>query len=201
MDEITVHETMAAELVARGIATADQVAASRTALQAELAGEGGIDPSAAPATPQAYVGADDDDGSSISAAAFAPPDTPAGYQFDAAPPGAQLDLEAQAAWRTALHSEGIAAPLAREMDRRLSAGLAAPPTEQQGALSQQAGMQALARLWGADRDRNLEIARQEVQRLARHRPELIALLNRSGLGNDPWLAASLVNHARAKGRA
>jgi hypothetical protein len=202
MDELSVHDTMAGELVARGMATADQVAASRTSLQAELSGEGGIDPLAGPAHQQATHVTEDDDGSGISAAAFSAPASPAGYHFDAAPSGAQIDLEAQVAWRSALFHEGVAAPLAREMDRRMMRGLVSPPSEQQGALSQQAGMQALAKIWGAEhRDANLAVAQREVQRLAVRRPELIAMLNASGFGNDPWLAVTLVNHARAKGRA
>jgi hypothetical protein len=60
---------------------------------------------------------------------------------------------------------------------------------------------ALHRLWGADTQKNLAIAQAEVQRLAKSNPNIVEMLDVSGLGNNAWLIASVVNMAKAKGRA
>jgi len=207
--DIQTHELMAAALVERGIVTAEQVAADRASLERELAGDGGgfdplAQPAAAPAQPSGVVlGSDQDDGSAIDQAAFAGPSSPTDYRFTNDPdfrPTAET-MQADAEWRQALHAEAVPVSIATEVQRLLSAGLKNPPTEAQLELGRQAGEAALARVWGDSKARNLEVAKGELQRISARRPEIIPALVQSGVANSPWLAQTLYNMAKARGRA
>ena len=133
------------------------------------------------------------------ALAFAGPSSAAQYQFDR-PYGATPNLESELAFREFLFDEAVPVSIAKEVDRQAMLGAAKPPSPVQLELDRQQGMIALERIWGADRDANLDLARQEVARLAVKRPEIVTILESTGLGNSHWLALTLVNLARAKGR-
>jgi hypothetical protein len=207
--DLETHEAMSAALIERGIVTAEQVAADRVSLEAELAnpGVGGFDPRApADASKAAHatlVDNETDDGASISVDAFAGPASVNEYRFEHAPDAKHTDetMAAESAWRTALHTEGVPVSIASQVDRLLAAGMKNPPSAAQFEQGRQVGAAALAKLWGADRDANLAIANGELRRIAAHRPEIIPALAQSGVSNSAWLAATLYNMAKAKGRA
>jgi hypothetical protein len=207
--DLDTHDAMSAALIERGIVTAEQVAADRVSLEAELAnpGVGGFDPRApADASKAAHANLFDnetDDGASISVDAFAGPTSVNEYRFEHAPDAKHTDetMAAEAAWRTALHTVGIPVSIASQVDRLLAAGMKNPPSQAQLEMGRQQCAIALGKQWGTSRASNLAIAQGELARIAKHRPEIIPALVQSGVGNSPWLAVTLYNMAKAKGRA
>ncbi len=136
------------------------------------------------------------------ALAWEGPASIAEYQFDAPLlAGMKPDFEQERAFREFFFDEGIPVGIAREFNRQAMLGVVNPPTPIQLELDRQQGLIALEKVWGADRDANLALANREVARLATKRPDIITILENTGLGNSPWLAQTLVNLARAKGRA
>lgn len=206
--DLETHDVMSQALIERGIVTADQVAADRASLEAELNDpNGGFDPMAGH-TPQSQgptVPLDEaGQANAIDAAAFAGPASPADYRFERAfdaAPSTREQLQAEQSLRTALHAEAVPVPIARQVDQLLAQGLKNPPTPAQLEHGRQIGAAQLAKDWGADRDKNLAIANNELRRLSARMPALPGLLAETGVANSAWLAKTLFNQAKARGRA
>ncbi|UQY83672.1 hypothetical protein [Ralstonia pseudosolanacearum] len=190
------HATMAAALVERGIWTQQQA-------DAALRGD---DPAAAkPAdqqgTPQPGVAKAPEGVDEMSARAFAGEASPAAYRFEPAPQGAAVSLEQETAMRQMFHQHEVPQAMVSEISRLWNKALANPPDEAAGQRAYQESMAQLARTYGAERDNVLKVARSEVQRIAKTHPQIRDMLEVSGLGNNAWIASSLYQMARAKGRA
>ncbi|OIT11702.1 hypothetical protein BL241_11555 [Ralstonia solanacearum] len=208
MSETEVHAVMGEALMSRGLATAEQVQADRASLEARIASEEpGAQPAPAPqpqqpgAVPAQAVPTKPTTDDELTQIAFAGEAGPQSYRFEAPPRGVESSLEQEVTFRSFFHSEGLPQSIAGEIGRQWSKACANPPDAAALEMGRQQGMQALSRMWGAERDANLAIAQREVQRMAKGRPEIIAMLDQSGMGNSPWLAATLVHLAKAKGRA
>lgn len=203
MDELTVHQIMGEALVVRGLATPEDVQSDRAALEARLAGQDSTGaeqplPEASTARPQP---AEQPQVDPMDALIFRGADSPASYNFGVAPNGIELSFEQETTFRNLFHQEGIPASIGNEIGRLWNQAVVNPPSEDQLERSRQECSVALHHLWGADTQKNLAIAQAEVQRLAKSNPNIVEMLETSGLGNNPWLIASVVNMAKAKGRA
>lgn len=195
MDEMTVHSVMLSALQERGISVSpDQVAADHAALADGTAGAVQVQ---AVQTKPAPVG---NDPASIDTQAFEGPASPSAYNFGHVPDGMEFDQQHDAAMRGLLHSEGVPVPIGNELARLYNAAMLSPPTTGQRAISEQRMLADLRRAWGSDMHANLKIARAEIDRMAKAQPGIREMLDVSGLGNSAWLAQSLVNMAKAKGR-
>lgn len=204
--DLATHDTMAAALQERGILTADQVAQSRAALEAQINGTGPAETAAGPnpATPQALTDQSpvtpSVDGS-LDAAVFAAPQSAGSYQFPSDPPpeGVELSLDFEAANRAAMHAAGIPVSIGNELARRWNAAQSADaPTPESLAQSRQTAMAALDKAWGSERDANIALARQVVEAMAEKQPGIKDMLEVTGLGNDPWIIQTFANLARAR---
>jgi hypothetical protein len=133
--------------------------------------------------------------------AFQGANSPASYNFGQVPGGIEPSFEQEMSFRNLFHQEGIPASIGNEIGRLWNQATANPPSDAQMEQSRQECSVALHRLWGADTQKNLAIAQAEVQRLAKSNPNIVEMLDVSGLGNNAWLIASVVNMAKAKGRA
>ncbi|HJW72589.1 MAG TPA: hypothetical protein VJ486_06995 [Geothrix sp.] len=109
-------------------------------------------------------------------------------------------MEQELEMRTLFHEEGIPAGLGSEIGRRYNAALANPPSDTDLYFSRQTAATALQKVWGAHMEKNLEIAKGEVRRMAAKQPKIYQMLEYSGLGNDPWVIQTIFNIARGKGR-
>ena len=196
MDDLAVHQIMGEALIAHGHMTPEAVAADRAAIEA------GVDPSAPAATPPAATQpttlANPED--PLSAAAFAGPASPASYQFEHIP-GVQSDPKTELALRTFFHSEGIPVPIAKQMNTMFTKAALIPPTDAQLDISRQATLTSLTNQWGADTQRNLDLANREIDRMEKALPGLKTQLLRTGMGNNQWFISTIYNMAKAKGRA
>ena len=139
------------------------------------------------------------------AAAFAGPDSPAAYLFAHAPQhlpeGLRYDANQELGWRNFLHQEGIPAVIGKELSRLATQGmLAKPQTEDQQSAGRSAAYAQLQWMWGPDTDSRLSAVNQELDRMEIVKPGLKAYLARTGLANSAWVAATLWNMAKAKGR-
>jgi hypothetical protein len=99
---------------------------------------------------------------------------------------------------TALHAHltasGVDPTLASFYQGRVEKALAAPaPTAEQLATGVTEAHQAMVDQYGDDADAITELARQEVQLLARDHPQIVGILERTGLGNDVHLIKSLAS--------
>jgi len=201
-------EVASSAMLERGLTTPEQVHAERSALHLELGMEPppalpGAAPAQAPA-PSAVLGSEPAPVPVEDAPAVDPmwdgPATPAGYLFDRPQGAPPVDPTSELAFRTFLHDEGIPAGIAREVDRLATKGAAAKLTPDQRNQSYQQCMAQLSNLWGDQRDANLAIARGELARMCVTRPELAAIIKETNLTNSPWMAFTLVNLAKGKGR-
>lgn len=196
--------------VAAGHCTAADLAANQQALQAHLDNGGSLSnfegppdgpasaaapvpPQQAPPTPTAPDPAD--------AAVFAGASSPAEYRFGPAPTGVETSLDQEIAIRNMLHQHEIPAALGSEVGRLWNQACANPPDAVAMEVGRQKCAITLRQAWGDGYKQNLALAQREVSRMAQTSPEIVGMLEASGLGNNPWLAMTLVNVARARGRA
>lgn len=97
-----------------------------------------------------------------------------------------------AALHAHLTAVGVDPTLATFYQGRVEKALAAPaPSAEQLALGTTEAHQALRDQFGDDADAITELARREVQLLARDHPQIVEILERTGLGNDVYLAKAL----------
>jgi len=126
------------------------------------------------------------------------PQSPSEYRFEATP-GVERDPEMEAATRDMLYKAGVPAPIgnwaAGLWDKAVAKGF---PSEQQRAQDHENCGATLQKLWGGDFNRNLEMARGEVARIAKIDPSIVEKLEVSGLGNHVHLIATLANMAAAR---
>jgi len=154
-------------------------------------------------SPEALDAAEQEEAAQIQvddAAAFQGPDSPAAYNFGALPPNVPQSRKQERALRTLFHQEGIPTSLGNYFGQQFNQAAQRPPTPAQLEQGKQSCNAAIQKLWGADAEKNLAVARAEVQRMAKTHPDLLHMLDASGMGNDAHLIASLVNIAKAKGR-
>ena len=212
MSDAEVFDAMASALQERGLATPDQIAADR-AVQFNTAAEPTTQPKAtnASATPGTLLDpqsvtqptqfAIDPVMEQISEAAFAAPSSPAGYKFDPVPAGVQHDPEQEMVMRSVFHDAGIPNGIAAHVDRMFSRAIQNPPSAAQIEQATQAAYAQLSREYGTHAGKVIEVARREFRAMAAKQPRLIDIVERSGLGSDPYIIASLYRNAQAKGRA
>lgn len=154
-------------------------------------------------SPEALDAAEQEEAAQIQAddaAAFQGPASPMAYNFGALPPNVPQSREQEMALRTLFHQEGIPTSLGNYFGQQFNQAAKNPPTQSQLELGRQSCNAAIQKLWGADAEKNLAVAQAEVQRMAKTHPELVHMLEVSGLGNSAHLISSLVNIAKAKGR-
>jgi len=121
------------------------------------------------------------------------------YQFEVPPGMEPMALEEQRAVRAALVAEGIPRDLGNEFARRWNATMRQPiPTDSDLELGMQQAEAQLRQQYGDKTDEVLKLARGEAKRLARRNSMFRAALESTQLGNDPWIAATLANLARAR---
>jgi hypothetical protein len=137
----------------------------------------------------------------MTAKAFAGEASPASYRFDPLPQGVQHDQQQELAFRNFLHAESIPAPIAQHVDRLWAQAIQNPPDAAALERGAQECHAALSKMWGADMEANLKTVRSEIQRMGKTMPQLHDMLEVSGLGNSPWLGATILNMAKARGRA
>ena len=212
--DIPTFETMAGAMVERGLATPEQVTADRAALMAELglppqapaaAATSGQGPSSntlgtAPAAPGQPGATAPQEVDPIDTLVFQGAASPQEYRFGQLAPGTEYNLEQESAFRTLFHQHEIPPAIGNEIGRLWNQAAAAPPTDAQLEQGRQACSAHLNHLWGEDTPHHLAVAQAEVQRMAKTNPEIVQMLEVSGLGNSPWLASTLYNLARARGR-
>jgi hypothetical protein len=110
-------------------------------------------------------------------------------------------MEQDAGFRALFLQHQVPAAIGSEIGRLWNQAAAGPaPTAEQIEYGRQEGSAQLNRLWGEDMTHNLAVAQAEVKRMAQTNPEIVQMLEVSGLGNSPWLASTLYNLARARGR-
>lgn len=132
-------------------------------------------------------------------AAF-PPAKPEAYAFPPPQPSEQVTPELRAAdlttrnWlSTALFSREHGSALAVEADR--VARKIEHFTEAQHELFARSERQTLQKLWGADTEKNLSTARAFIREVGEKHPELIQMLNATGLGNSSSVIVQIYHQA------
>ena len=216
MSEQEVHQAMGEALISRGLATAEQVAADRASLDADIAARTlPMDhPAPTQQQPQAKPSFTADptggqrpsivqesaDMAALSAAAFEGPKSPGEYRFDV-PPGVDRDLKQEQAMREMFYQHGVPTSLAAELSRQWLKGVMNPPTQQQRDRAFQDGHLQLSKIYGDQVPKVLQIANAELDRLSSTHPQILDMLKSSGLNNSWWLVSNLHSFARAKGRA
>lgn len=205
MEDLELQQIAGEALIAQGLWTPEAVAADRLAMEARINGEAEpqapakapVSASATLPSPSAQPGPVDP----LDELAFAGPASPTAYNFGTAPQGVEISLEQEAHFREVFHREGIPSSIGNRIGELWNQAVANPPTPEQLELGYQTGYAALNRMWGANTDRNLKVADAEVQRMAKTNPQIKDMLRHSGLGNSPWLASTLYNFAKSRGRA
>lgn len=221
MDERTVLATMGEAMIARGLATPQDLTENLATFDAARAGQespgaqpinepfASTKPFQAQPAPMGETPLD-----RAAQAGSQGPASPSAYQFDSVPgvgPDPKLDPEgfkkhmestmrSDAEFRQFLYEEQIPVPIAKEINRLALQASKVPQTVQQREVAQQETMATLTRLWGADRDKNLSIVRAEVARMTASRPQVKELLETTGMGNNAWLITTLHNLATMRGR-
>ena len=220
-EDIGFFEIAASAMQAQGLVAPEQVHAERTALHLELGMEpppAYVPPGATAPTPAQTLTAATLGGEPaaqgqaqpeaqpvdpLDALVFQGASSPSEFRFGALPPGVTATPEGmkqEIEMRSFMHAEQIPASIGSEIGRLWNKAAAAPPTPEALEQGRQSGTAALTRLWGDDTQHHLAVAQAEVQRMAKARPEIIRMLEDSGLGNSPWLVSSLYSLAKARGR-
>lgn len=197
----TGFNVMAAALADRGLITPDQIASDRAAMAAGNTSPS--DPATAPALEQALkvTAATTPEPSDLDASIFAGPASPAAYNFGTPPVGFERDEVQETAMRQLFHSEGIPVPIGNELNRLYTAAMVNPPSPDQVEMARRQAVAQLSRRWGGDYQKNLGIVQSEVNRMEAIQPGVKHMLDASGLGNNLYVIETLVNMAKAKGRA
>jgi hypothetical protein len=124
-------------------------------------------------------------------AGFAPPKSPAHYQFDYAL-NAEIDPEFDRTARDWMYKAGLPAGWSTQISREYQRRAAKPPSDAEVAQEREAVLGRLRQDWGDATDAKLAQVRDLVHGLGDDR--LIETLNRSGLGNDEWLIRQFAIH-------
>ncbi len=131
------------------------------------------------------------------------PKTPGDYRFEPLNDLSAQDVELETAARSAFHAEGFDNGTARTLVDLWNKAATAPALNQaQEAAEFAATERALRQKWGADFDRNMKTVRAEVARIGAAHPSLPLrhMLQTTSLGNNVWLAATLLNRAQARSK-
>lgn len=124
---------------------------------------------------------------------------PRAYNFPTPPASMEpLDLAEQQEIRSAMAQAGIPRELGDEMARRWNTAQMKPMDEAALQIGMKEAEAQLRQTYGADADEILRLARQEVARISKRVPSVKEAIERTQLGNDVWLAATLANIARAR---
>lgn len=129
--------------------------------------------------------------------AFAPPATPGGYHFDQVP-DEHYDQAFETQMRTVLHDAGIDRGFAAELHRRYYAGLANPKSPEQIEAMKPVAGEALRKAWGDQWQQNLSVSIQFMEEIAAKYPSVVGVLEKNGLGSDPWVIRQLYSRAMAR---
>ena len=214
MDDLQVHDAMAAALVERGFISQEDVATSRIDLEARL---NGLEPAEATATATstskqlgapagATAGADPaaqelaPEIDPLDAAIFAGAKSAGEYKFEPPPHGTAIDLNQEVAMRAALVQAGIPPEIGSHFGTLYNKAAAAPPTPTDRPRMEQEANTVLRKQWGADFGKNLSAVKAEVAKVGQAHPELIAALEVSGLGSNHLVISSLYNTFKSQGR-
>jgi len=129
-----------------------------------------------------------------------PPAQPEHYTFPPSAPGEQATPEMRAAdlttrtWlSTALFSREHGSALAAEVDR--TARRIEHFTPAQHELFARSERLVLEKVWGADTQKNLSIAKAFVREVAEKHPQIIDFLDQTGLGNSSGVIIGLYHQA------
>jgi hypothetical protein len=154
-----------------------------------------MDPTAAA---EAAILAEEERQSDVLTFATAPPSI-AHYQLDLPPKGVETSLDQEIAMRHLFLDSGVPAHLGQEASRLWNQAILNPPSEIDRTLQGKAAQVSLEQAWGPDFQKNLAAAQGIVAQMAKTRPEVVQMLEDSGLGNNAYLIKSLFNMARARG--
>jgi hypothetical protein len=153
-----------------------------------------LDPVAAA---EAAIRAEEERQSDILAFATAPPSI-AHYQLDLPPRGVETSIEQEVAMRTLFLETGVPAGLGSEVSRLWNRAILNPPSDVDRTLQGKTAQVSLEQAWGPDFQKNLAAAQGIVAQMAKTRPEVVQMLEDSGLGNNVYIIKSLYNMARAR---
>jgi hypothetical protein len=112
-----------------------------------------------------------------------------------------MNPQQELAMRAVFHDAGVPNGIAAQVDRMYSRAIQNPPSAAQIESATQAAHAQLSREYGADASKVIEVAQREFRAMAAKQPRLIDMVERSGLGSDPYIIGSLYRNAQAKGRA
>ncbi len=176
---------MASDLVNRGRLTREQADA--------MLAEDGVPQAAQPETGLTPEAAEID-------AAF-PPARPQDFEFPTyngpgeglTPEQSKFDALARGWLSDARFTREIGSSLAKEIEREARAQASMSPIDR--TLYGKSQRITLERLWGAETDNKIRMAKQLVRKLDARRPGLLAMLEKTGVGNNARLVATLANQA------
>jgi hypothetical protein len=190
--DLQTFDIMGAALVERGIMSAEAVAAERATKEA-----GGVSPGEGNKPPAQMAEAQQPGGD-----VWAPPASAAAYNFSPGgplPEGATPSREFEMANREAFFAAGLPDSIGNELVRRYTAAVSKePPSDHDLATGRQNATATLTKLWGADFKANLAAANSVVAKMATKQPAIWSILEKTGLGNDPWIIQSLANLANGR---
>jgi len=127
---------------------------------------------------------------------------PEEFNFGMPPMGVEASYEQDMQIRHAFIEHGVPAALGSQFGRMWHAAMASPPPDAIALeLGQRACQAEMERMYGAEAQRVIDVARAEVCRIAKTTPQIFDMLDQSGLGNSPYLVSTLFNLARGKRRA
>jgi hypothetical protein len=205
ISDMQFFEACAASQLERGMCAPADVEANRTALQTHLDNGGTL--ANFPGPPDGPNSGAEQQASSqhvpVGPAdqAFVGPTSPAEYRFGAVAPGVETSLGQEITIRSLFHQHEIPAALGCEVGRLWNQACANPPDAVALEVGRQKCDLTLQQAWGDGYEKNLAVAQREVFRMAQTNPEIVGMLEASGLGNNAWLIQTIFNIARARGRA
>lgn len=202
--DMETFDIMAQALIERGLMSADQIADQRAAIEAGT--DNGVELPAAKATAPISKEAVESaiyegNTTSLDAAIFAGANSPSAYNLSGLTPphgsGVNPDYPAfEHTIRECLHTGGLPAGIGNEVARLAYATIAKPQSGVEFQMAAQSSRQQLEAMWGANTDRNIDLARSVIERMGPG-AEIMTQICEMGLGNNPWFIASLYNVAKA----
>jgi hypothetical protein len=198
MSDAEVFDAMSGALQERGLATAEQVAADRAVQPFNTSTETAVKTVDTTNLEATQV---DPMLEQINREAFEAPATPAGYRFDPVPQGVTYDPQQDIAMRGVFHDAGVPQAIAAQVDRMYAKAILNPPTASQLEQATQATHLQLTRTYGDEARTVVEVAQREFRAMAAKQPQLVEMVERSGMGSDFYVISSLYNIAKARGRA